>query len=187
MGVTMEAKTLSKYLVACNAMESPERDTNGYKYKYAQLDQVKSIVKTGLLANKLDYYQHMTVNGGIQLLQLHLVDLESGDDCALDTRIIKQCDDPQDDGKTQTYFIRYQLLCAFNLCPEDTDAASVKYEKPKKKQEWSPQAKALANAVIEASKGSLDKRRLFDEVQHLSGMELIEHLNGLLNYYKDGE
>lgn len=182
----MEAKTLSKYLVACNNMESPERDTDGYKYKYAQLDQVKSIVKTALLGNNLDYYQHMTVTDGIQLLQLHLVDTESGDDSILDTRIIKQCDDPQDDGKTQTYFIRYQLLCAFNLCPEDTDAASVKYKKPKK-QEWSPQAKALANAVVEASNGSLDKRRLFDEVQHLSGTELIEHLNGLLNYYRKEE
>lgn len=179
----MNKEILSKYLVACNAMESPERDTEGYKYKYAQLDQVKSIVKGSLLPNQLDYYQCMVVEDGIQVLQLHLVDLQTGDDAVLDTRIIKQCDDPQDDGKTQTYFIRYQLLCAFNLCPEDTDAASVKYKKPKK-QEWSPQAKALANAVIEASNGALDKQMLFSEVQHLEGIELTNRLNSLLQYYR---
>lgn len=179
----MNKEMLARYLVACNAMESPERDTDGYKYKYAQLDQVKAIVKKSLFDNKLDYYQCMSVVDGNQTLNLYLVDLQTGEQYLLDSRLVRQCDDPQDDGKTQTYFIRYQLLCAFNLCPEDTDAAGVKYNKPKK-QEWSPQAKALANAVVEASNGSLDKKRLFDEVQNLSGMDLINELNKLLHYYK---
>ena len=179
----MRKEMLSKYLVAVNAMESPERDTAAYKYKYAQLDQVKAIVKKACLGNGLDYYQRMIATDGMQCLQLYLVDMATGEEYLLDSRYIKLCDDPQDDGKCQTYFIRYQLLCAFNLCPEDTDALGVKYKKPKK-QEWSPQAKALANAVVEASNGALDKQMLFSEVQHLEGIELTNRLNSLLQYYR---
>lgn len=181
----MNKEMLGKYLVACNAMESPERNTEAYKYKYAQLDQVKNIVKKALLGNKLDYYQRMDCSDGMQVLELYLVDITSGEEHLLDRRYIKLCDDPQDDGKCQTYFTRYQLLCAFNLCPEDTDAVGVKYKKPNnKKKSWSPQAKALANAVVEASNGILDKVQLFNEVQHLEGIELINKLNELLHYYR---
>ncbi len=180
----MNKEMLSRYLVACNAMESPERDTEAYKYKYAQLDQVKHIVKNALLDNKLDYYQRMNCSDGMQVLELYLVDMASGEEYLLDRRYIKLCDDPQDDGKCQTYFIRYQLLCAFNLCPEDTDAAGVKYKRKPKKKDWSPQAKALANAVVEASNGILDKVQLFNEVQHLEGIELTNRLNELLHYYR---
>lgn len=116
----MAEKTFNKRLMdAIAEMKDPVRNTKGYNYKYATLDQVKSIVRPALQKNGLEYRQQIKDGEAGSVLQTYIFDEK--EDHLMDERQVYIYEDCQKYGSQQTYQSRYALLLVFGLAPEDDD------------------------------------------------------------------
>ena len=119
-----ELNIMSKMINAMEEMKNPTKDTNAYKYKYATLDQVLSIVKPALFKNKLMLLQRVERDGEQYLLTTSVAD--ENEIMNLDMRPITFSGDAQRDGSLETYYRRYSLMTVFGLAGEDDDGAATK-------------------------------------------------------------
>lgn len=120
-------------LQAQNHLANPKKDTKGYGYKYAQLDQIIEIVKPVLAEYGLGVIQspHGPIVDGCLTLKT-IIFHQSGE------HLIEQFAIPlkegtnvtQDYGSALTYARRYHLLSLFNLAAEDDDGAGSNQKKP---------------------------------------------------------
>ena len=111
---------LERFAAAKAAMPSPKKDTPGYNYSYATLDQVRGIVCPALEAYRLVDMQFMR-NG---LLHTAVLDVESGEVVVADVRPTLQQGTDQQRGSSETYQRRYALLTVCGLAPVDDDGAA---------------------------------------------------------------
>ena len=109
-----------KFSDARAAMPAPTKDTDAYKYKYADLEQVKGIVDNALRKEGLEAIQYQE-NG---VLNTRIVDVESGESVVTDTRPLLLTGTDQQRGSSETYQRRYALLTVCGLAPTDDDGAA---------------------------------------------------------------
>ena len=148
-------------LQAQTHLANPKKDTTGYGYKYAQLDQIIEIVKPVLAEYGLGIIQspHGPIVDGCLTLKT-IIFHESGQ------HLIEQFAIPlkegtnitQDYGSALTYARRYHLLSLFNLAAEDDDGAGSKQKAPKNK----PSSNAKKNPVRDPKLVDAADERLSD-------------------------
>jgi len=152
----------SSLLQAQTHLANPKKDTKGYGYKYAQLDQIIEIVKPVLAQYGLGIIQ--SPNGPIVdgcLTLKTIIFHESGQ------HLIEQFAIPlkegtnvtQDYGSALTYARRYHLLSLFNLAAEDDDGAGSKQKAP---QNNKPSSDAKKNPVRDPKLVDAADKRLDD-------------------------
>lgn len=105
-------------------MQNPVKDTSGYGYKYATLDQVVGIIRPALRAHGCDFYQKMRVRE--QHMVLETVVFNEDTSLTLDERIVQYNGDAQKFGSFETYMRRYALMTVFGLAGEDDDGQRTK-------------------------------------------------------------
>ena len=155
----------SSLLQAQNHLANPKKDTKGYGYKYAQLDQIIEIVKPVLAEYGLGVIQ--SPNGPIVdgcLTLKTIIFHESGQ------HLIEQFSIPlkegtnvtQDYGSALTYARRYHLLSLFNLAAEDDDGAGSNQKKPAAPKNNKSSADAKKNPVRDAKLVDAADQRIAD-------------------------
>lgn len=102
-------------------VESIDRNSQGYNYKYASLENVLETIKEPLQKSGLVFSQFPDGNYGLTTLLIHP---ESGEYFSTTSEIVPIKDDPQGRGSALTYNRRYHLVCVLGLTVEDDDAAS---------------------------------------------------------------
>ena len=136
-----------KLLAAMQDMSNPKKDTNAYKYKYAQLDQVLNIVRPALQAQGMEiswrqreatykFIEDGTTKERTCWFQ-ELWVFDENEERLMDTRFIDAHQGIQERGSEETYLRRYALQSVFALAAEDDDGASAQEakkarQKPKK-------------------------------------------------------
>lgn len=113
-----------KLLKAIQQMDNPVKDKSAYKYQYADLSQVLSIVKPALFKNGLGLMQHVRYNGETPFLVTTVFDENESLD--LSERRLYDFTDAQATGSGDTYARRYELMKVFCLAADDDDGASTK-------------------------------------------------------------
>jgi len=111
-------------------IKNPIKDTQGYGYKYATLEQVLDLIKPHLEKQKLLLTQ-VPMNEG------QMIGVETVIQCLTDDEVYQNKffvevpkKDPQGYGSAITYCRRYALVSMFNLAPEDDDGrASITEDK----------------------------------------------------------
>lgn len=126
-----EHLAIEKFAAAKLAMINPKRDTSGYGYMYATLDQVTSIVDPACAANGIGYFQRQECG----MLYTEVYDLERGELIVMDRRELSDGNDQQR-GSSETYQRRYALLTVFGLAPEDDDGAATAPSPSAKPRLW---------------------------------------------------
>jgi hypothetical protein len=149
MLVYSDLKEMPKALVKMqNHLENPIKDSSGYNYKYAQLDQLIALIKPvlsdyGFTVIQAPYSSENRV--GVETMLIH----ESGEfikftlDSELSTGQTKGC---QAVGSQISYYRRYSILSLFNLAQEDDDGQTA--SKPQKNKK----AMATKDQKIEINK-----------------------------------
>ena len=139
----------AKLLAAMQEMSNPKKDTNAYKYKYAQLDQVLGIVRPALQAHGMDIRWQQTQvstayldpkDGEIKELAIYVQNLyvfDANEERLMDSRPIDFTAPIQDRGKEETYLRRYALQSVFALAAEDDDGAEINAKQKAKKSQQS--------------------------------------------------
>lgn len=127
---------LFKALAAAQAsLTNPTKDTEGYNYKYATLDQVIDILREVLPQHGLCYLQNPIPAGDGQVSIQTIVGHESGEHISsvLTMPIVEngRNNSAQNYGGTLTYIRRYALTSVFGLATEEDGDAKGK-DKPKK-------------------------------------------------------
>lgn len=105
---------------AMAAMSNPTKDTNAFKYKYAQLDQVLGIIREPLQEQGLDVRQSRCDG------KLLTIVFNDDEELVLDERPLLDGKDPQVLGSFETYMRRYALQTAFSLAASDDDGQFAK-------------------------------------------------------------
>ena len=132
-----QAKTLQSTLIELEC-ENPVKDTEAYKYKYAQLAQVAKIITQACKEVGLRWRQGVKRYAKDDFTLCTWV-FDKNEEKLLDERPFVEYPKPQDQGSGETYTRRYALLCAFGLAPEDDDgAAAQKVITPKKAAKQAP-------------------------------------------------
>lgn len=103
------------------SVESLDRNSQGYNYKYASLENVLETIKEPLQKSGLVFSQFPDGNYGLTTLLIHP---ESGEYFSTTSEIVPVKDDPQGRGSALTYNRRYHLVCVLGLTVEDDDGAS---------------------------------------------------------------
>ena len=152
-------------LQAQTHLANPKKDTTGYGYKYAQLDQIIEIVKPVLAEYGLGIIQspHGPIVDGCLTLKT-IIFHESGQ------HLIEQFAIPlkegtnvtQDYGSALTYARRYHLLSLFNLAAEDDDGAGSKQKAPAAPKKNKPSSNAQKNPVRDPKLVDAADERLSD-------------------------
>lgn len=109
---------------ATGDMQNPVKDTSGYGYKYATLDQVVGIVRQALRAHGCDFYQKMRTVDASEVLETVVFNGDS--QITMDERYVQVSSDPQKLGSYETYMRRYALMTVFGLAGEDDDGQKAK-------------------------------------------------------------
>ena len=112
--------------------EIPTRNGGKFRYSYATLDQVLSIVKTALAKHGLGLRQMVTEtkwynsDSDLSGIDYQLLTIVFDDDTELvvDQRPYRVIADAQQQGSYETYMRRYSLMMVFGLAGEDDDGAS---------------------------------------------------------------
>lgn len=137
---------LGKFQRECPVMT---RDSDGYKYKYATLDQIKTTINPLLEKHNLVFSQPLEVVEGVRYLVTHLWHLDSGEE--LKSRLdvpeypLMGMNGYQTLGAAITYLRRYELGALLGIVIEEDNDAQGKPDvtKPKDKQ---PVKKPTADA-----------------------------------------
>lgn len=114
----------AKLLKAMQAMDNPVKDKSAYKYNYADLSQVLSIVKPALYENGLGLTQSTVYEEEAPYLVTIVFD--DAEMLALSKRRLYDFTDAQAVGSGDTYTRRYELMKVFCLAAEDDDGAATK-------------------------------------------------------------
>ena len=149
----MSNNVWKRFAEAKAAMPAPVRDTEAYKYSYADLAQVKSIIDGAL--HKQGFYAQQSMNNGS--LTTKIIDTETGEAIATDDRYVLVEGTDQQRGSSETYQRRYALMTICGLAPEDDDGAAASQVTHKdltaaKKRLWD-----AVKAYAERSGGDADK------------------------------
>jgi len=110
-------------------VKNPKKDTKGFGYKYATLDQVIDIIKPELLKENIVLIQSpYSKEGRVGILTILKSTYEIPENKSelifeFDVEMDKKRD-IQAIGSYITYLRRYSLLSIFNLAPEDDDGVS---------------------------------------------------------------
>jgi len=117
-----------------NEIKNPTKNTKGYGYMYASLDQVLDLIKPLLFKYRMLLTQRPCNEGSLIGVDTTITDLDSGEKYASKFFIEISKKDPQGYGSAITYLRRYSLVSMFNLTPEDDDgrAAMVTEDESKK-------------------------------------------------------
>ena len=176
--------------------KNPVKDTEAYKYKYSQLDQVVDVVNDVCAECGLQWRQGVHRYDKDDYTLITFVLDNEGNEAVLDERPYKTLTACQEQGSFDTYTRRYALLCAFGLAPEDDDgaAASVPPKEPSKRDKMVLRIMELTDKCIEQG---VKEQALNDYMQatfntvlfkSMSEKQLIEygkHLSGLVESSKD--
>lgn len=151
----MENKVWKRFAEAKASMPAPVRDTSAYKYQYADLAQVKSIIDAALY--KQGFYAQQSISEAT--LKTEIIDTETGEPIATDSRYVLVEGTDQQRGSSETYQRRYALMTICGLAPEDDDGAAASQVTPSndslqaaKKRLWD-----AVKAYAERSGGDADK------------------------------
>ena len=129
----MKKKELFAALVKAQAEFGPLiKDSKGYNYKYAQLDQLLDVVRPVLIKHGLGVIQQPTScedKIGVRTILIH----ESGESLMSEYSIkLAKANDPQAAGSVITYFRRYALMALCGIAPEDDDGQGARNTQEKK-------------------------------------------------------
>lgn len=168
-----------KLLAALKTMQNPTRDTKGYGYMYATLDQVMGIVKPALQEQGLDVIQQCSrnIDGGYEL-STYVVDDTDGQRL-MDVRPLEFGSDAQKVGSYETYMRRYALLTVFGLCPEDDDgkATTAPQSTKKKVAKEKTMLQKASDATTQATKyGAKTKAELVAYCEREFGQSTLKTL-----------
>jgi hypothetical protein len=155
-GQPKAGKTLLRRLMgALQDMEQPKKDTQGYGYQYATLDQVVGIVTKACRAHDLMWRQGVVKDEDGFVLVTSVTD--GAGEAVMDVRPFPRLPKPQDQGSAETYTRRYALLTAFGLAPEDDDgqAAQESQPAPAKTHKTVAEQLALTAAHIGKTEGAV--------------------------------
>ena len=119
----VEETLQQRLLGALQDMEQPKKDTEGYGYSYAALDQVVGIVTKACKAHGLMWRQGVVMDKEAGFLLVTSV-FDGESEAQLDIRPWPRLTKPQEQGSAETYLRRYALLTAFGLAPADDDGAA---------------------------------------------------------------
>ena len=128
-------KIFTALIKAQSEMGNAKKDCNNpfFKSKYADLNQLISVTKDVLFANKMALIQSPEGNGNTASVNCRIIH-ESGQWIEGTITIPLAKNDPQQAGSAITYARRYQLAALFNIAQEDDDGNSATYEKSHTKQ-----------------------------------------------------
>lgn len=172
-----ELNIMSKMIAAMEEMKNPTKDTSAYKYKYATLDQVLSIVKPALFKQKLMLLQRVERDGEQYLLTTSVAD--ENEIVNLDMRPITFSGDAQRDGSLETYYRRYSLMTVFGLAGEDDDGAATKKDESetkttKDKKKDSPELTDAKNYFIRICEKRGGWKKFIDDVKADEGYAILK-------------
>lgn len=177
----------SKLLAAMKAMSNPKKDTNAYKYKYAQLDQVLGIVRPALQEQGLEirWEQEITLSehgACVAIQKLYVFD--ANEEHLVDARIVNDKAPIQERGSEETYLRRYALQSVFALAAEDDDGKQVQKTaesaknaaRAPKKPKAEPTAEELAKRVEGGIKaleglGYMDRENIIHELDRIDSQQ----------------
>lgn len=143
-------------------MPAPMRDTDAYKYKYADLAQIRSIVMPVLNKHGLDVVQ-VQRDGK---LYTTLIDYETGNTPLIDERDLLTQGTDQQRGSSETYQRRYALMTICGLAPEDDDGAEAsKQDTPVEEPLIAAKHRLWAAIRAYAAKHNADANKLLEGVQ----------------------
>lgn len=136
MKTSEEIKNISNALFKFQSeVESIDRNSKGYGYKYASLENVLETIRTPLQNAGLVFSQFPEGDYSLTTLLVHP---ESGEYFENTSQIIPTKDDAQGRGSAITYLRRYHLVSILGLIVEDDDAkAAVQSKSSPKKEEGS--------------------------------------------------
>ena len=147
--------TLGALAKAMSGLQSAEKDTQGYGYKYADLYQVLSLIRPLLLKHGLSFSQHVG-NADDKILIETIVMHESGEwlssEISMPPVQSKSMNAAQAVGSIITYGRRYALTSIFGITQtaEDTDASHKPAAKPPEAQQGKTDVSAKLNALASA-------------------------------------
>lgn len=168
---------MAKIIKAMAGMRNPKRDATAdvkkYKYTYATLEQVLSIVKPQLFAHELVLLQRVEHRDGEYYLTTSIAD--AAETLELDIRPITFTGDAQRDGSLETYYRRYALMTVFGLAGEDDDGAATKKPTGKDKGGDSPELKAAKLHFCDVCERRGGWKKYLDELKATdSGFEILK-------------
>lgn len=112
-----------------------KKDTEGYNYKYFDINQLLDHLLPELEKQNLTLLQPVVAREGINYLHTILIDTGADDHSQIETSIrLPDNVKPQDMGSAITYYRRYSLVSLFALRAEDDDAQKAQSAKPVKKE-----------------------------------------------------
>lgn len=172
----------AKLLAAMQEMSNPKKDTNAYKYKYAQLDQVLGIVRPALQAHGMDIrwqqrkeiFTFINHNGESQDRTIYVQELyvfDANEERLMDTRPIDVTASIQDRGSEETYLRRYALQSVFALAAEDDDGAEIDAKQKAKKSQQS--AKKAPNKPQKKNNEEDIEKRIENGIKALSQISAL--------------
>lgn len=145
----------SALVKAQTEITSAIKDTEGYGYSYAKLENVIEAVKPALNKNGISFVQLVEESEGnnvkVSTLLLHSSGQFLGSTGSTEIPEMKGCNLAQRAGAAQSYLKRYQLQALTGLPTEDNDASSEGFKKQSKPLE---QSKSFESKPTEVKKPS---------------------------------
>lgn len=173
-------KSISFYtrlIKAKNEFQPAKRETQGFGYKYADLQEVITATDTALHKYNILVWEEQ-INDNIKI---YLVDTETGDmylryDKDIVSVQMAKANEIQQEGAGITYLRRYGRLVVLGIAPEDDDANSADRkllgDKGKKKQKYTPeQLKSWHEEVVKLNN---DGKVQEDDIVKLSELKTLE-------------
>ncbi|MFQ5685068.1 MAG: ERF family protein [Candidatus Scalindua sp.] len=112
---TKKSSLLTALLDFANSSTAIKKAKNGYKYKYAPLEDIMDAIENDLINFKLVVSNSIVLHEGIDLLQTTVTHIPSGESTNSTARLIYKPGDIKDYGSSITYCRRYNLQCLLNL------------------------------------------------------------------------
>ena len=156
----------SKLAKAKQNFKKIKKDTTGYGYKYAELEQVIEAIQQPLIDAGVDFLQQIDDD----VIKTSLVDLESGEVISLvSMKIIAteagKMSNIQAYGAGITSLRRYSLMTAFGLATEDDDGGKSDLKAPKKEETPTIQPIQINNTIINYNTSNLTNNIYNQEVK----------------------
>jgi hypothetical protein len=174
----MESKSIRQKIFEIQSeIKNPVKNTQGFGYKYATLEQVLDLIKPLLLSHRILLIQ-VPFNEEARIgINTNLTCMDSGESIGFQFAIEIPKRDPQGYGSAITYLRRYSLLSLFNLVQEDDDgkAAMAVEEDP---------AKEIISEIGKKLQGVKDKEFSKKVTDFVSKTKNIDQLNQVLSKVK---
>ena len=123
----MQSNILQKIAQVSLEMPAMKKNTQGYNYKYFDINQMLEVMKPVLAKHEISLLQPLVHVDGKPAIETIVVDNTNGDSQSWTTPLL-ELNDAQKMGGCVTYFRRYALQSLFSLEAEDDDATSTKQE-----------------------------------------------------------